>query len=179
MADYRRWRIGGATYFFTVVTHDRRPFLTTPPALDALRFACRAVRRRFPFETIAIAVMPDHLHTIWKLPADDDRFSTRWRRIKSIVTHRLLDDPRLAVDRSRHPHRGGRFIWQRRFWEHLCRDDVDIERHADYIHGNPVKHGLVARPVDYRWSSFRRYVKLGAYAAEWGGSTVADMEGLE
>ena len=59
-------------------------------------------------------------------------------------------------------------IWQRRFWEHCIRDEIDFVHHVDYIHYNPVKHGLVSAPKDWEYSSFHRYVMDGIYDVEWG-----------
>jgi len=65
--------------------------------------------------------------------------------------------------------RGERAVWQRRFWEHTCNDEDDLKRCVDYIHWNPVKHGLVSRVREYPWSSFRRFVGMGEYSIDWGG----------
>ena len=171
MSQYRRWRVEGGTFFFTVVTHLRRPLLTSDIGRASLREAFRQVRQRRPFQVVAIVVLPDHLHTIWELPRHDADYSTRWRQIKSFVTRALAEDLDGAEDRSAsRRRRGERGIWQRRFYEHMCRDEEDLKRLADYIHINPVRHRLVARVQDWPWSSFHRYVRLGEYPADWGGS---------
>lgn len=64
--------------------------------------------------------------------------------------------------------RGERGLWQRRYWEHLIRDDADFARHVDYIHFNLVKHGWVPRAVDWQHSSIHRYVRQGLLDAGWG-----------
>ncbi len=126
---------------------------------------------RRPFKIDAIVLLPDHLHCIWKLPRGDHGYSQRWSRIKAGFTTRYLEnggsDCDVSISRA---VRGERGIWQRRFFEHLIRDDDDLKRCADYIHINPVKHGLVKRVRDWPWSSFHRYVKLGEYPLDWGGS---------
>jgi len=158
MSDYRRVYVAGATYFFTVVTHHRRTWLGTDVGRASLRQALLATRRNQPFQTIGIVVLPDHLHAIWSLPDGDSDYSTRWKSIKQRTTnimHRSLG----------HSAR----LWQARFWEHLIRDDEDLHRHLDYIHYNPVKHGLCSSPSEWSASSFHRYVDQGVYAADWGG----------
>ena len=168
MRRYIRSRIGH-TFFFTVVTHDRRDILTTDLGRRSLREAIRAVRADHPFGITAFVLLPDHLHSVWELPAGDTDYSTRWRLIKSRFSRLWLEaggDERL-VGPSR-GRKGERAIWQRRFYEHTCRDDEDLRRCVDYLHINPVKHRLVDRAIDWPWSSFQRYVRLGEYPADWG-----------
>jgi putative transposase len=165
MPDYRRNRIAGATYFFTVNLLDRRSDLLVA-RIDALRDAVRKVRRRFPFHIDAWVVLPDHMHCLWTLPEGDSDFPRRWRDIKTAFSKSLP----ATEQRSRFMvHRGERGIWQRRYWEHTIRDDRDYAAHIDYVHFNPVKHGLVAEPLDWPFSSFRRCVVGGLYPADWLG----------
>lgn len=174
MSRYHRNR-EGYTYFFTVVTHHRRPILTTDIGRLALRNAIREVRRIRPFDLIAIVLLPDHLHTIWTLPHDDSDYSTRWRHIKSLFTSAWLaqEGTDIAVTRSR-MSRGERGIWQRRFYEHTCRDETDLKRCLDYLHVNPLRHGLVHRVQDWPWSSFHRFVQLREYPINWGNASIWD-----
>lgn len=171
MSDYRRWYVPGATYFFTVVTNARRPILTSDLGRDCLRSAIKQVQKRFPFKVFAIVLLPDHLHTVWTLPPNDSDYSTRWGRIKELFTREFLAarGPEPSRSESR-VQRRERAIWQRRFWEHTCRDEDDLKRFVDYLHWNPRKHGLVARVKDYPWSTFRRFVQQGEYDEEWGGT---------
>jgi putative transposase len=129
------------------------------------------VQRRHPFETIAICILPDHIHALWQLPGHDADFSTRWSLIKSGFSRGL--DPQLRSASKIVKREKG--IWQRRYWEHAIRDETDFQRHIDYIHFNPVKHGHVTRVVDWPHSSFHRYVKLGILTADWGG----DMKNIQ
>ncbi len=171
MSDYRRWRVAGGTYFFTVVTYQRRRCLTTPTARQALRKAFETERLRRPFSVMAIVLLPDHLHTVWELPPGDSDYATRWRRIKTLFTRSEAMRDRSGVNLS--PSRQKRkeqAVWQRRFYEHACRNEDDVKRCVDYVHLNPVKHQLVKRVRDWPWSSFHRYVKLGEYSIDWGGS---------
>ena len=171
MPEYRRIHEPGGTYFFTVVTHERRPILTCDLARSCLRTAIERERSKHPFEMFACVLLPDHLHAIWTLPRGDDTYSDRWAAIKESFTRSYLagggEEGTLSGSRVRHRERA---IWQRRFWEHTCRDEDDIERCMDYIHWNPRKHGLADRVRDYPFSSFHRHVRAGAYDIDWGGT---------
>jgi putative transposase len=164
---YRRARAEGGTYFFTVVTHRRRKFLCEPENVALLREAFRYVMEHHPFVIDAIVLLPDHLHSIWTLPEGDADFSTRWRLIKSTFTRACGEAYRDVVSSSRR-RKGEQAVWQRRFWEHQIRDKRDLIQHVEYIHYNPVKHGLVEAPRDWGYSSFHRYVRQGIYDQEWG-----------
>jgi putative transposase len=175
MSEYRRAYIPGGTFFFTVKTFERRPILTEEPYRATLRLAIDDVRKRLPFQSIAWVLLPDHLHTVWKLPEADANFSLRWSLIKQSVTRqcaeRTLDAP---ISRSRQRRREGA-IWQRRFWEHLIRDDTDFRNHIDYIHYNPVKHGYVTQPGDWPFSTFHGYVRDGTYPKDWASADEGAM----
>jgi putative transposase len=166
MSDYRRCYFPGGCYFFTVVTSRRPPLFGRPERVELLREAIRDVKRRRPFEIQAMVVLPDHLHAVWQIPGGDADFSRRWRDIKHHVSSRI-DAP---VNR-----RGEKEIWQRRFWEHAIRDEDDWRRHIDYIHYNPVKHGLARAAREWPYSSFPRVVAEGWYPPEWGGKEPADL----
>jgi REP-associated tyrosine transposase len=166
MPQYRRARLKGSTFFFTVVLADRSSNLLVDE-INRLRCIYRTVRERRPFETVAICILPDHIHAIWTLPEDDTDFSARWSLIKSGFSRGLEDKPR-SPSKIVKREKG---IWQRRFWEHAIRSDADLERHVDYIHFNPVKHGHVTRVADWPHSSFHRYVERGVIDVDWGGDT--------
>jgi putative transposase len=157
MSQYRRLYIPGGCYFFTVVTHKRSPILIDH--IVHLKEAFNKVKNKFAFQTDAIVILPDHLHCIWNLPDNDNDFSTRWRLIKRLFS--------IELDATRNKHQE-KLVWQRRFWEHCIRDDRDWRRHMDYIHYNPVKHGLATSPRDWKYSSFRRCVEEGLYDLNWG-----------
>ena len=176
MSWYRRWREAGGVYFFTVVTYARRPILVSEPARPLLRYALEETRTGRPFEILAMVLLPDHLHTLWQLPPSDDDYSTRWRLVKSRFTRGILDagyqePPRNRSRQARQEHA----IWQRRSWEHLIRDEDDWKQHLDYIHYNPVKHGLVNAPRDWRYSTFSKYVRLGEYGEDWGNQEPTNL----
>ena len=171
MSDYRRCFVAGGTFFFTVVTHRRRQFLTDDLARTHLGKAIRDIQHDWPFEMPAIVLLPDHLHAIWSLPPGDDKYETRWRRIKGEFTRTFLAAGGGEGPRSKSRiHRKERGIWQRRFWEHTLEDEHDFERHFDYIHYNPVKHGWAKSPADWPYSSFHRWVERGVYDKGWGRS---------
>lgn len=163
MPNYRRRFTPGGTVFLTLVTADRGPVLRGEGRVALLRRALRRVRAERPFRTVAAVVLPDHIHLLWSLPGGDADYSTRVGRIK-VEFVRLLAD---ASDEPRRPIRTSA-IWQRRFWEHTIANGRDLETHLDYIHYNPVKHGHVACPHAWPFSSFHRWVGRGLYDAGWG-----------
>ena len=152
MVHYRRNRVEGASYFFTLALADRAASTLTDH-ITLLGDAMRRVQDKTPFDVDAIVVLPEHLHTIWTLPPGDSDYPSRWKAIKSNFTHAIArcEGTRLAPRPE-----GGYRLWQRRFWEHTLRDEKDVERHMDYIHFNPVKHGWVARAADWPHSSVHR-----------------------
>lgn len=165
MPNYRRYRVPGGCWFFTVALEDRRSRILVDH-VDDLRRAVKVVRSRHPFQVDAMVVLPDHIHAVWTLPEGDADFSRRWYLIKVAFTRSVLKSGVMVPPGRR---LGERRLWQRRFWEHLIRNDEDYARHVDYCHINPMKHGLVCRVADWPHSSFHRAVRDGAYPADWGG----------
>ena len=163
MPDYRRYRVPGGTYFFTVNLLERR-LDTLVRHIDILREAVRATRRDRPFYIDAWVVLPDHMHCIWTLPPGDDDFSNRWKSIKIRFVQAIPRTERRSPVRIAKGERG---IWQRRFWEHVIRNETDYANHVNYVHWNPVKHGLVKRVADWPFSSFHRYVQNGIIPSDW------------
>ena len=169
---YRRVFEPGASYFFTVVTHLRRPLFADSDNIDLLRRCIADVKARHPFEIDAFVILPDHLHMAWSLPEGDAGYSMRWNLIKAMFTrHYARGQPMPSRSESRIAKRE-QAVWQRRFWEHLIRDEADFSNHLDYIHLNPVQHGLVLRAALWPHSSFATWVERGRYAPNWGVDTV-------
>jgi len=177
---YRRVLIPGGTYFFTIVTHQRRPIFSTPGAVNLLRRAFLYTIQRMPFTIVASVILPDHMHFVWTLPPESSNYSTRWRLIKSHFTRHWCVQETASENTSR-ARKAEKDVWQRRFWEHLIRDELDLARHVEYIHYNPVKHGLVNSPGEWAYSSFSRYVRDGIYSLDWGtsGKTWEGEQGME
>ena len=165
MPRYLRAKIEGGIFFFTVALADRKSDLLVRH-IDRLQHAYRVMEQRLPFETIAICILPDHLHALWHLPEGDADFASRWAYFKSGFSRGLPAAKARSASKIGKREKG---IWQRRYWEHAIRDDGDLERHVNYIHYNPVKHGLVTRAADWPHSSFHRYVAQGILPADWGG----------
>jgi len=147
------------------VTWQRRHWLCEEITRTVLRESIEKVREKSPFEIDGWVLLPEHLHCLWTLPFEDDKYSTRWKEIKT----RLTRDKRMRIvlpwlgeerDPSRQRKREAS-VWQRRFWEHEIRDEEDFENHLAYIHFNPVKHGLCSAPSEWPYSSYHRYEKIG------------------
>jgi putative transposase len=172
MTNYRRCRIPGGTYFFTVNLANRRQSLLTNH-IQPLRDAFREVLTAHPFTIQAIVVLPEHIHCLWELPESDSDYSTRWRQIKSAFSRVLPRTERVSASRRSKAERG---IWQRRFWEHTIRDDAGFATRFDYIHYNLVKHGHVQQVKDWPYSSFHRYGRLGVYPIDWAGEGMRDLD---
>jgi len=164
MPNYIRAKFEGGYCFFTVVTYERTILFHTELARRCLRKAIEETRSRRPFETIAFCLLFEHLHCIWKLPEDDADYSKRWSSIKGLFrrTYLNLSGQRRRASSSR-ARKGEVCIWQRRFWEHQIRNENDLQRHVDYIHYNPIKHGLVQCVDDWPWSTYHKYAKEGFY----------------
>ena len=149
MTNYRRYYQDGGCYFFTVVINDRSTDLLTAN-IQILRHAFAKIKKSYPFKIDAMVVLPDHIHSVWTLPKNDHDYSTRWRLIKSTFSRAINQHDNISVSRKNKNEKG---IWQRRFWEHLIRDQEDYNRHIDYVHFNPVKHGYVTDPHQWPYSS--------------------------
>lgn len=175
MVRYRRSRVPGGTYFFTLTLADRSA-ATLVDYVDELRAAIRSIRGRHPFSILAMVILPDHLHAVLRLPEGDDRYSMRWRLIKREFTVRLLAR---GIRIARRPGEE-RQLWARRFWEATIRDAESLARRIDYVHSNPVRHGLVSRVVDWPHSTFHAFVARGNLPIDWTGdactATAADGE---
>ena len=166
MSNYRRAWCQGGTYFFTVNLLERHQNNLLVRYIDVLRQVVKDVQTRYPFVIHAWVVLPEHMHCVIELPEGDDDFATRWRLINIGLSKAIPKSERIYMVRKQ---RGERGIWQRRFWEHLIRDERDFAAHVDYVHFNPVKHGWVKRVRDWPYSTFHRYVNQGVLPIDWAG----------
>ena len=171
--EYRRAFVPGGTFFFTVVTFNRRETFTDLAAIRILGSVLRRSILRWPVTVHAIVVLPDHWHTIWSLPSGDTEYPKRLGWIKKEFTKHWLSiggvEEQVSAGKQRQRRRG---VWQPRYWEHTIEDEEDFQNHFDYIHWNPVKHGYVSCPRDWPHSSFHRWVKRGVYPEHWGCYTI-------
>ncbi|HHT0595078.1 TPA: REP-associated tyrosine transposase [Legionella anisa] len=160
---YRRVIIPGATYFFTVNLLNRKSNLLIAQ-IDKLRSSFRIVRNTYPFIIDGIVILPDHFHLLITLPEHDGNYSLRLRLIKSSFSKQIAPNEYITPVRKKKGERG---IWQRRYWEHLIRDEKDYEHHLNYIYYNPVKHGYVKKPSAWPYSSIHRSIKKGVMEEDW------------
>ena len=168
MPNYRRLFVPGGTWFFTVNLLERQGNDLLLREIATLRQVVRRVKARYPFEINAWVVLPEHLHAVLTLPPGDSNFSLRWHLIKSGFSRAL---PKIEHISSIRQAAGERGIWQRHYWEHCIRDVVDYQRHVDYVHVNPLKHGWVNRVCDWPYSTFHREVAAGIYPIDWCGDS--------
>ncbi len=174
MPNFRRAYVAGGTWFFTVNLLHRKDNELLIQEINLLRQAVKQVKQRYPFYVHAWVVLPEHMHAMWTLPEGDSNFSLRWRLIKSGFSRALPKTETLSKVRSNAGERG---IWQRNYWEHLIKNEIDYQRHFDYIHVNPLKHALVKRVIDWPYSTFHRYVKQGIYPDNWCGDMNVQISG--
>lgn len=170
MVQYRRAKSPGGTFALTFTLKERGSNLLTQ-YFDVFKSCYSKAQARQPFETVAIVVLPDHVHVVWKLPKNDTDYSLRVRLIKHLFTRSLI---KLGVDLKRRSN-GERSCWQRRFWEHQVRDGQDLQNQIDYIHFNPVKHRLVGQVKHWPYSSFHRYVREGKLSLDWAGNSLIQI----
>ena len=164
--DYRRaWHPGG-TYFFTVNLLQRKNNRLLLEHIQTLRLAVAQVKKSYPFIIHAWVVLPEHLHCVIELPEGDADFKTRWILPKMLFSKAI---PKIELRSAVRIKRRERGIWQRRYWEHLIRDEADFRAHVDYVHINPLKHGLVKQVADWEYSTFHRLVEAGIYPRNWAG----------
>ena len=172
MVNYRRSFIPGGTFFFTVTLKNRKSNLLVE-RFSLFKEAVQRVKDQHPFQIKAYVVLPEHLHMIWELPSGDSNYSLRWKKIKALFSKSIH---KAGVELSKTKHNEYR-LWQRRFWEHAIKDTLDLDNHVNYIHYNPIKHGLVEELHDWPHSSFHHYVKSGRICENWASSRLRDVDG--
>jgi len=169
---YRRSSTTGGTYFFTVNLAQRKSDLLVRN-IDVLRSVLGQVKRAHPFAVVAMVVLPEHLHAIWRLPPGDADYPMRWSLIKAGFSRQLNKVESIGASRKTRRERG---IWQRRYWEHQVRNETDLAHHVDYIHYNPVKHSLVAQPVDWPHSTLHDYIERKLVSKNWGVGMIDNVD---
>ncbi len=164
MVNYRRNYVKGASYFFTLTLYNRKNDYLIRHHQE-LKIAYTKVKNQKPFKTIAYAIMPDHYHLLWQLPKNDTDYPGRLRAIKKAFTKAIRENDTCSIAKktSSSP------IWQNRYWEHTIKDEIDMEQHINYIHFNPVKHGMVKQALEWPYSSFHAYVQRGLLPIDWAG----------
>lgn len=177
MPNYKRYYLDNHYVFITVVTYNRKNILIDN--IDLLRECFKSTLKVFNFEIYGIVILPDHFHMIIK-PEDINEFSKIIGSIKkrfSFVINEKFVDKNISQSMIKRSEKG---VWQRRFYEHIIRDENDLSKHLDYIHYNPVKHGYVQNVEDWEYSSFKKFVELKNYEISWGSSVdiehIADLE---
>jgi len=171
VVNYRRSLIPGGTYFFTITLQNRKSRLLVD-RIHLFKKAVQRVKEQHPFKIKAYVVLPEHLHMIWELPKGDSNYSQRWKKIKALFS-KSIHKSGLEISKTKHNEY---CLWQRRFWEHTIKDMLDFENHVNYIHYNPIKHGLVDDLHDWPYSSFHHYVQSGLISENWGTSGLKDVD---
>ncbi|WAJ70189.1 REP-associated tyrosine transposase [Catenovulum adriaticum] len=168
MPNYKRFKKAGGLYFFTVTLANRFNNDLLIRHIELLRAVVKKVKTEYPFIIHAWCVLPDHMHCVIELPEGDDNFSLRWQLIKTHFSKKLPKSEFLSEVQLKRKERG---IWQKRFWEHVIRDETDYWHHINYVHFNPLKHGLVTQLKSWPYSTFHQYVQAGVYSENWCGDT--------
>ena len=163
MTNIRRFFRENDIIFVTHVSNNRMPILIDN--FDLLCKAIETVRIKTQFNIIAWAVLPDHFHMI--VDPKKNNLSSLMKRIK--LSFSWYYRQRIEMVKGR--------VWQNRFWDHIIRDEKDLNKQIDYIHYNAVKHGIVANAIEWKYSSIHQYFEDGLYSKEWGSSETLSFAG--
>ncbi|MBU4352864.1 MAG: transposase [Nanoarchaeota archaeon] len=173
MPNFRRYYIPDAIVFITGVTRKRQHFLRAESDVNLLFETLRNVQLIHPFRLLAYVLLPDHFHWLMRVVSESGNFSEVMQSIKRNFTLNYKHAHHINTTLN---------IWQPRFWDHVIRNEHDLEKHFDYVHWNPVKHGYVRYPEDWPHSTYAHWLKLGYYGPEWGrgeepsGIAIMDFE---
>ena len=159
MPDYRRFYLPDAIVFVTCVTKNRYPYLKSRKEVNLFFMTLAKVNEIKPFKLLAFVILPDHFHWLMKVDDSSENFSK--------IMHSIQRNSTLNYKRA-HNNQTPIKIWQRGFWDHMIRDENDLERHFDYIHWNPVKHGYIVKPEKWPYSTYGEWVGSGYYEYGWG-----------
>lgn len=171
MPNFRRYYIPDTIVFITGVTHNRMPYLEADNDLDMFWDTLRNVQQIHPFRLLAYVILPDHFHWLMRVEDESGDFSKVLHSVKRNCTLNFKKVHGIVTPLN---------LWQGRFWDHVVRDEYDLNAHFDYIHWNPVKHGYSERPESWSQSTFLHRLRRGYYEPGWGHgagpSTVKDMD---
>ncbi len=171
MSKYHRYYLPNSSVFITTVTRKREPIFETPANQELFLQVAENVKCLYPFDLDAYVIMPDHVHMLLSLLEGSSNFS--------VIIHSLKRNFSWEYKKLWNIS-GSVRIWQERFWDHLIRNETDYERHMDYIHYNPVKHGQVKSPSQWIYSSFNFWVNKEVYPMYWGDDQVpGNLKGAE
>lgn len=171
--SHREW----GAYFLTIVTHDRYPLFRDSVARRLLRDAMRTTFAKYPLTIYEMVLLPDHMHILCGVPDEAQDYSVRIQQIKRRFTRAWLARGGHEGPRSESKlRRGNRGVWQRRFYEHTIRNQVEFRDHVVYALMNPVKHKLVQRAADWPWSTIHRHLRDGTLTEDWCGPV--DLRGV-
>jgi putative transposase len=171
MPNYRRYYIPNSIYFITTVTNKRLPIFKDSKNIQILFNTLKTVRHIKQFDLVAYCLLYDHLHLLIGINEEckyditnvihslKRNFTINYKKIYKI-THEVN-------------------LWQKRFWDHIIRNENDFKKHMDYIHYNPVKHGITLKPEEYKYTSFNKWVENGFYEKGWGHSEPFDLTDIE
>jgi putative transposase len=162
MSNFRRYYVPNAIVFITQVVASREPIFRNPAQVEMLRETLYGAKALHPFAMLGYVFLPDHIHLLIR-PAVSSSFSEIMHSLKRNFT--LNHKRTLGIQ-------GPMRVWQKSFWDHIIRNEDDLQRHLDYIHYNPVRHGLVDRPELWPYSSFLAWKARGAYEEGWGWTTL-------
>ncbi len=158
MSRLRRYYVPEAIVFITQVVYRRIPVFGQEHIVELLRQNLVETKRHHPFVMLGYCLLPEHFHLMLR-PTGVSNFSAIMHSLKPNFTK----DYKACLGVS-----GSMKFWQKGFWDHVIRDEDDFQRHLDYIHYNPVKHGLVQRPEDWPYSSYAIWQSRGTYPEQWG-----------
>jgi putative transposase len=157
MTNIHRYYVNNQPVFITAVCNERKPTLKDALDKKALLSIMRKVKTEHHFKMLGYVILDDHFHWLIE-PEQKTVFSNIIQSVKLRFTYHY---------KKRYGIKDNTIIWQRRFWDHVIRDEGDFQQHLDYIHYNPVKHEYIGDPARYQWSSFQYYFKKGYYLPGW------------
>lgn len=154
MSNIRRYYQENNIYFVTSVTYKKNPILIENA--QVLSSSIEYYKQEYNLDIIAFVILPDHFHII--INPKHHNLSGIMRKIKLKFSGKYRHSR--SIEKGR--------IWQNRFWDHIIRDENDLNKHIDYIHYNPVKHNYIQNPFSWENSSIHKFREKNIYADDWG-----------